>query len=83
MWMFYSWIADKKETHELFKDYGTYVGSFSNPEMAKQVWNSQNPQYSSTDEEYEQSIKNVQELDKQLAQTTKHRRHRRMKVLNK
>jgi len=68
----------------MFHDYGTFVGSFFNQEMAKQIWNSKNPQFTSTDEEYEQSAKNVLEVGKQVSQTSKHRRHRRnMKVLNK
>jgi len=68
----------------MYHDYGTFVGSFSNPEMAQRIWDSKNPKFVSTDEEFEESTKNVMEIGKQLAASQpKHRRHRRRKVLNK
>jgi len=83
--MFHSWMADKQEQHEMYHDYGTFVGAFSNPDMAQKIWDSKDPQYSSTDEEFDESSRNVMEIGKQLATASrpKHRRHRRRKVLNK
>ena len=82
IWMFYSWLQDKKEQHEMFHDYGTFVGSFSNPEMAKKIWAEKNPQFSSTEEEFNESSRYVLEVGKE--QTRKrHRRHRNRKVLNR
>ena len=79
--MFYSWVADKEQQHEMYHDYGTFIGGFSNPEMAKQIWDAKNPKFASTDEEFEKSSLEVIEIGKRLQQKPKHRRKRR--VLNK
>ena len=83
LWMFYSWLEDQHELHEMYHDYGTFIGSFSNGEMAKKVWNLKNPSFASTDEEFEQSWGNiVDDVNKTDENYSKHRRHRKRKVLN-
>lgn len=36
-WYFHSWIQDQEEEVEKMKDFGCFVGSFTNSEMARKI----------------------------------------------
>ncbi len=75
--MYSNWIEDQKEEYELLKQHGILVGSFTNPEAAKQMLS--DDKYSSTDEEFESTWKkikayNEQDIDNNTLMPTKKRR---------
>lgn len=79
MWMFYNWIEDHNENVDLFKHHGYLIGSFINPEMAKEI--TQGPTYATSDDEFEATSRMVREasLKAQKEQTiTKKRRKKKI-----
>jgi len=77
MYMFHHYLEDINEDVELAKNHGYLVGSFINPEAAKQIFNNNN--YTTTDEEFEESWKMVEESSKKAEQQNKPKRRRRKK----
>ena len=59
LWMYMSWIEDQSEKHKFARDYGLFIGSFSNAEAAQKMRKHDNPDYELDDEEFEQSIERV------------------------
>ena len=60
-----SWIEDQSEKHKFARDYGTFIGGFSNPEAANKMRKHDEPDYESDDEEFEKSFDRViQDRDK-------------------
>jgi hypothetical protein len=55
VWMYQSWIEDKKETIDIVKNHAYLLGSFSNPEAVKQIMNEGNKIVSS-EEDFEESL---------------------------
>lgn len=76
MWMFYNWLEDQRDDVELVKNHAYLLGSFWNPEAVKKLTGESGQQYSSTDEEFEQSL----ELVKQGNQQEKGKKRRRRKI---
>ena len=37
LWMYVSWIEDQNQKHKFARDYSVFLGSFSNPQAAKQI----------------------------------------------
>jgi len=61
--MYANWLEDQKEDYELLKQHGILVGSFTNPEAAKQMLS--DDKYSSTDEEFEETWKKIKAYNEQ------------------
>jgi len=61
--MYANWLEDQKEEYELLKQHGILVGSFTNPEAAKQMLS--DDKYSSTDEEFEETWKKIKAYNEQ------------------
>jgi hypothetical protein len=53
LWMYESWCRDVEEKNEFAKSYAILQGSFVNPDMARKMIKSENPDFESTDEDYE------------------------------
>lgn len=62
-WMFNNWMADKEETAELAKNHAYLLGSFWNPEAVKEMMGEGNV-HESTEEEFEESWKIVETVNK-------------------
>lgn len=79
-WHLASWLEDKAEKTKFMKSFGTFVGGFYNPEMARKVQdadnNENNIELSEEDEkasmEYvKKSIKEKEELEKNTGKKKK------------
>jgi hypothetical protein len=75
-WFFYSWIERREEKAKFMKDLGCFIGSFSNPEMAKKIRNMENNTYSSDDEGFDQATKFVENSGKVKSKNSNRRRRR-------
>jgi hypothetical protein len=75
MWMYHHWIQDQKDNIELAKNHAYLIGSFSNPEAVKKIIDNESNKniHSSTDEEFENTIKIID-------QPTQKRRRRKRKI---
>ena len=73
IWMYQSWITDLEEQHETYKNYATYLGAFSNPELAQKIANEN--KYITTDKEFEESWNNIL-ADEEVEEKPLHRRRR-------
>lgn len=60
MWMYQNWLADQSDQAELAKNHAYLLGSFWNPEAVKQLMGQGNV-HMSTDEEFEESTRIVQQ----------------------
>ncbi len=79
-WLYENWLADQKDTAEIAKNHAYLVGSFWNPEAVKDLIDDKN-QHSSTEEEYEESIKMVMEAGKNQQNNSDGVRKRRRRKL--
>lgn len=59
LWMYESWIKDEEEKHKFARDYSVFIGSFYNPEAAKQAMSQENPNYSLSEKEEEETMQKV------------------------
>ncbi len=79
--MYYeSFLADLEEQHEFARNYAILTGSFTNMEMAQRIVSEENPDYESTEEDFDESISMVLEGRDRAVQKT---RRRRRQVVNK
>jgi len=77
MWMYQSWLQDQEDMHKIYKSYALYMGSFFNWEMANRASKQDNPDYATSDEEYEKSYEMVSKFN-DIADQKLHRRARRV-----
>ena len=71
--MYYSWLQAWEDTNDFTKNYAMFLGSFSNPQLAQHLAKMENPQFESSDEDFE---KTSRELLKPVA--PKRRNHRKL-----
>jgi hypothetical protein len=74
--MYENWCRDKEEENEFAKSYAVLTGSASNPEWARRIIKSDNPDFESSDEDYENTTRQMLETNRKVADT-KHRRKRK------
>ncbi len=67
LWMFENWIADQRDQGELAKNHAYLLGSFINPEAVKQLTDTGN-KHESTEEEFAETIKLVENFNKKSKQ---------------
>lgn len=65
MWLYNNWIADQYDDAELAKNHAYLLGSFWNPEAVQQLIGDANV-HTSTEEEYEESLRMVKEQSLKL-----------------
>ena len=86
LWMYESWCQDLADKNEFAKSFSIFLGSFSNPEAAQHMLKQDNPDYGSTDEDFEESTRMVlADRERQKEEETKpkrRRRHKRRRVVN-
>jgi len=61
-WLYASWIQDKEEEANKMKDFGCFVGMFSNPELARKITNAENNTTKLSDEEFKESVNYVDSM---------------------
>jgi hypothetical protein len=81
-WMFNNWIADQNDSVELAKNHAYLLASFSNPEAVEKIVGGGNS-HMSTDDEFEETSKMVQEqsfklFEEEVSQPIKKRRKREL-----
>lgn len=74
--MYEQWCYDREEEYNLLRSQSILIGSFSNPAAAQDMLKIDNPDYSSSDEDFEQSLKMIRE---QKPPSKKRKRRRRIK----
>jgi len=78
MWHFYSWIEEKEEKSKFMKDFGCFVGSFSNPEMAKKIKDMENGKsFKTTKDGFDFATKLVEEAAKKREEEDNNPRRRK------
>ena len=75
--MYYNWVEDQNDKVDILKNLGILVGSFFNPEAAKQMSENPNGTFKSTDKEFEQSTKMVMDSIKKEANDNPVRKRKR------
>lgn len=67
--MFYNWIEDQNDNVELVKNHAYLLASFDHPEAVKKLTGEGSQQFTSTDEEFEQSTKMIiEDANKEIAE---------------
>lgn len=81
-WMFYNWLEDYEDQNKILENQGYLIGSFINPELVKKMLGHGAKQFSSSDEEFEETSRKVMEASKQIEeeQQKTHKRKRKRKV---
>ena len=84
MWMFYSWLEDKNENHESYKNHAYLVGGFVNPTMLQKIIDSDNDRVAISDQDFEESMRIVKESGENNMENpaSLKRRRRRKKIGN-
>ena len=59
--MYECWVCDQEEEFEFARSQSILTGSFTNPEAAKKMLKQDSPDFSSTDEDFEKSIKMIED----------------------
>jgi predicted RNA-binding protein with PIN domain len=70
MWMFENWLGDQLDKSELAKNHAYLLASFDHPDAVKQIMGEGNVHMSS-DEEFEESSRMVQEINEKSEKMTK------------
>jgi hypothetical protein len=78
VWMYQSWLQDQEEMHKTYKDYALFLGAFFNSEMAQNIWKQESPDFSSSDDDFNQATQNMVKQRVQEQAQIKHRRKRRV-----
>ena len=77
LWLFESWFHEQEVQIERMKNQAILTGGFHNPEMANRMIKKDNPDFASTDEDFEDATRYVREQIEQEAQQTSKRLSRR------
>lgn len=64
VWLYQNWIQDQEEEHKKYRDYSIFLGSFYNYEMAKHLSGQGVNTKQSSDKDFEESLRQVEEWDK-------------------
>lgn len=79
--MYQSWLRDKEEKHEEYKNYLVFLGAFHNQEMAQKIIKNDNPDYVSNEDDFEKATETVVKID-ELIDKSKNVRRRRRNITN-
>jgi len=81
LWMFENWLEDQNDDIEIVKNHAYLVGSFINPEAVKQMTGEGSTKHISSEEEFEGSVKMVEQdrIQKADEKPIKKRRKRKLK----
>lgn len=71
-WMYNQWIEDQLEQAEIYKNYSTYIGSFSNPHMAQKIFNKESTTIESSDKDFDEISEKI--INDPIAVPTRRRR---------
>lgn len=85
IYMYEHWCRDREEAYELAKSQSILVGSFTNPQAAKDMLKNEEPDFASTDEDFEKSMEMVRQghVTGELPPEKPLHRRKRRKVITK
>lgn len=80
VWMYQSWLQDQDEKQSMYKNLAIFLGSFFNWDMANQISKQDNPDYESSDKDYEEAFEKVRYIGEmqERFEEMKSKRHRRV-----
>ncbi len=81
MWMFYSWIEERKEEVDFHKNQAYLIGGFINPSMLSKIINKDENVVSSTDEDFEKTLEMIKESGKDMENNASLRKRKRRKKI--
>lgn len=76
LWMYQSWLQDLEDKQEFAENLGTFVGSFSNSEMAKKIIKSKTPDYQMDEKSFDKISRDIHESSKKELEQKQRRRRR-------
>lgn len=76
IYMYEHWCRDKEEQFEMARSQSILIGSFSNPTAARDMLKSENPDFASSDADFEKSLQMIEESKKTDAQKKRKRQRR-------
>lgn len=77
-YLYEHWARDEEQQYELLKSQAILIGSFTNPDAAKAMIKSENPDFESSEEDFEKSLKMVL-ADREKNKPVKKKRRQRLK----
>lgn len=80
VYMYEHWCLDQEEAFELARSQAILIGSFFNPMAAQEMAKANEPDFSSSDADFERSLQMVEESNKTNEQV-KRKRHRKIASL--
>lgn len=82
-WMFNSWVEDKRESYDFYKNHAYLIGGFSNPDMLNKIINDNASTFESDDVGYEKSLEIVKQSNEDMEnKASLKKRKRRKKIGN-
>lgn len=78
LWTYESWCRDQEEENEFAKSYAVLGGSAANPEWARRIMKAENPDFETSDEDFEKISKEILEENRK----SQFRRKRRNKIID-
>jgi len=84
LWMYESWIQDLREDNESKRTYAILTGSFANMELAKKMIDKENPTFQSSDEDFEETYRMIEEdvANKESKTRRRAKKRKRYGVMN-
>lgn len=76
LWMYQSWLQDQEDRQEFAENQAIFTGSFSNPDMAKRIIKSKNPDYQMDDKEFDRISKQIAKNNRKDLEKKQRRRRR-------
>lgn len=81
MWMFYSWIEERREEVDFYKNHAYLIGGFINPSMLSKIVNKDENVVSSTDEDFEKTLEMIKDSNKDMENNASLRKRKRRKKI--
>jgi hypothetical protein len=81
LWMFYSWVEERKEIQNAERDQAYLIGGFVNPSLLQKMLNEDSNSISTSDEDFEQSLKIIKDSHQDTENTASLKRKRRRKKI--
>lgn len=81
LWMFYSWLEDKNEEREFYKNHAYLIGGFSNPTMLNKILSKDENVVSTSDEDFEKTLKMIKESNENMENNASLKKRRRRKKI--
>ncbi|HVI39752.1 MAG TPA: hypothetical protein VM577_03755 [Anaerovoracaceae bacterium] len=74
LWLYESWSKDLEEANEFTRSYTVLGGYFSNPELARKMVKQENPDFESSDEDFDKASKKMVEDNRKELKSRRRRK---------